>query len=63
MQTFTIPTSEITNIVYDTLMNNSQHEQFDTQYVEDQECDAANACISFRYGNKSFEIRIFEKSN
>ena len=60
MQTFTISTSELTNIVYDTLMGNVQHEQLDTQYIEDQECGATDGRITFKYGNKNFEIRIFE---
>jgi len=40
---------EITDIVYDTLMQNKQHPQLDLGIVENQEVDNKEGLITFEY--------------
>ena len=42
---------EITNIIYDTLMQNKQHKQLDLSKVDNQEVDAKDCKILFDYGD------------
>lgn len=40
---------EMTDIIYDTLMQNKQHPQFNLDVVEDQEVDSKAGLITFIY--------------
>lgn len=40
---------EITNIIYDTLMQNKQHKQLDLDKVDNQEVDAKDCMILLDY--------------
>lgn len=39
------------NIIYDTLMNNTNNRQFDTYFVENNELDNLTNTITFSYGS------------
>ncbi len=49
---------EITNIVYDTLMQNNQHLQLDTDQIDNQECEAGRGVILFWYCGDEVRIDI-----
>ncbi len=48
----------MTDIIYDTLMNNTDNEQFDIDKVEDQECNRKAGMINFNYGGTNFNIQV-----
>ena len=50
--------TEMTNIIYDTLMKNPQHPQLDIDKVTNQTVDAQNGYISFNYESLYVEVRI-----
>jgi len=56
----TIFTSDITDIIYDTLMENRQHAQFDVNNVEDCEVDNTNGTINFDYHGRKFKLTVTE---
>jgi len=49
---------EITNIIYDTLMNNKQHCQLDLDRIDNQEINAENGVILFDYEDMAFRMNI-----
>ena len=49
---------EMTNIIYDTLMKNKQHPQFNPDCVEDNCTMAAKGIISFTYGDTDYLVRV-----
>lgn len=49
---------EITDIIYDTLMGNTDYDQIKTSMVQNQECSAANGNITFKYGNKLVTLLV-----
>ena len=49
---------EITNLIYDTLMKNTQHPQFDINKVENQEVDAKGGIIRFDYENVIVNMQL-----
>ena len=49
---------EITNIIYDTLMGNTQHEQFDLNKVDNQEVDSKDCIIEFDYDDIHIRLDI-----
>ena len=51
-------TEEITNVIYDTLMQNKQHPQLDMDIVESQEVLAGDGKIWFDYNDKTVEIFV-----
>jgi len=51
---------EFTDIIYDTLMKNTQHRQLDLEDVEFQEVDAKNNKIFLTYCGRRFNINIEE---
>ena len=54
--------SSLTDIIYDTLMNNGElseyHETLDLNIVDDQECDSINAKIKLIIYGDEFTISI-----
>ena len=50
---------EITDIVYDTLMQNKQHRQLELDSVENPEVDRKRGWITFDYGNAEVHINIY----
>ena len=52
---------EMTDIIYDTLMQNIQHPQFDLDVVEDQEVDSKAGLITFTYGDVWIGIVVRSK--
>lgn len=53
-----IDTKEVASQIYDTLMKNTKHTQFETDYVENQELDANQGRISFEYCGSRIYIEI-----
>jgi hypothetical protein len=53
---------ELCEIVYDTLMKNTMHEQLDMDQIENQTCYASDTepSIRFTWRRKDFEILISE---
>ncbi len=56
---------EITDIVYDTLMQNKQppYEALDLSKVDNQECDATGGLIMFEYHGEEVKIDISVRKN
>jgi hypothetical protein len=50
----------LANVIYDTLMQNTQHEQLELEQVEDQQIDNTTNTIEFSYCGKMFEISVRE---
>ena len=50
--------SEMTNLIYDTLMGNHDYPKFDATQVDEQECDATNNCITFVYLGHQYKISV-----
>ncbi len=51
-------TLELLNIIYDTLMNNTDNEQFDVSCVTECEIDNSTGIISFDYNGKNYQLTI-----
>lgn len=51
-------TKELTNIIYDTLMNNKQNPQFNTDLVDDPMVDNKTNTINFAYNGKFYDVTI-----
>ena len=54
--------STLTNLIYDTLLNNDKlsgkHTTLDPADIEDQECDAANARLRLRIEGRWFTVTV-----
>jgi hypothetical protein len=50
---------EMTDVIYDTLMQNKQHEQLDLNKVEDPKCERKRGWITFDYGDRIVYINLF----
>ena len=48
----------MTDIIYDTLMENKQHPQFNIDNVDNNCTMAAKGIISFSYGDTDYLIRV-----
>ena len=48
------------NIIYDTLFNNKQYEQFNPNLSNNQCLDYSENIIEFEYNNKKYLIKIME---
>lgn len=53
-----IDREEVTNIIYDTLMSNKQHPQFDLKKVKRQEVNAGKGRITFSYAGNNYMVRV-----
>lgn len=53
---------EMSNVIFDTLFNNTQHPQFDFNNVENQEVDANKGQIVFDYMGHEYRITVEEVS-
>lgn len=49
------------NIIYDTLFNNKQFEQFNAENAEEQILDYSENSIEFKYNGKPYKIKIIEE--
>lgn len=49
------------NIIYDTLFNNKQFEQFDPNNATNQCLDYSENAIEFEYNDKKYIIKILEE--
>ena len=47
-----------TDLIYDTLMGNTQYPQLNFNKVNDQWCDAKNNEITILYGKTAYRIKI-----
>lgn len=47
-----------TDLIYDTLMGNTQYPQLNFNKVNDQFCDAKNNEITILYGKTAYRIKI-----
>lgn len=52
--------SELANVIYDTLMNNKQFDQFDVDKVENPEIDVQKDAITFTYDGKPYKLSVLE---
>jgi hypothetical protein len=48
------------DLIYDTLFNNKQYEQFNCDNVNDQIVDYSKNQIEFEYNNKKYVIKMLE---
>ena len=48
------------NLIYDTLFNNKQFEQFNANKAENQCLDYSKNQIEFEYNNKNYIVKITE---
>lgn len=53
-------TKDMTDVIYDTLMQNKQHEQLNLDKVENQEVDRKRGWITFEYEGKIIYINIHD---
>jgi len=49
---------EVTDLIYDTLMKNTMHPQFNPDKIENQEVDADIGRISFDYYGRKFDVWV-----
>ena len=52
--------NDLLNTIYDTLMQNEQHEQFDINALEDTQIDNATNTITLEYKNATYTLSIQE---
>lgn len=50
--------NDLLNTIYDTLMQNEQHEQFDINTLEDTHIDNATNTITLEYKNATYTLTI-----
>ncbi len=50
------------DLIYDTLFNNKQYEQFDPDNAKNQCLDYSKNAIEFEYNNKKYIIKIYDCS-
>jgi hypothetical protein len=49
---------EMTNVIYDTLMGNTDYPQFDVSEVEFQDCDEPNREMWFQYKGFNYKLEV-----
>jgi hypothetical protein len=52
--------NNLLNTIYDTLMKNEQHEQFDINALEDTRIDNANNTIVLEYKDVTYILEIYK---
>lgn len=53
--------NDLLNTIYDTLMQNTQHEQFDINALEDAFIDNENNTIELVYPHATYMLAIYKK--
>ena len=49
---------ELTNVIYDTLMQNTQHPQFNLECVDCSEVNAGYGIITFEYDGAEYQLTV-----
>lgn len=49
---------ELINRIYDTLMQNTKHEQFDISIIDDSELNGLNGTIDFSIGKNTYQLKL-----